>query len=83
MDIAWSKMIDAAPVMSDGRRYREIMYEVFWLGKEPTLTPEERKRASGGKGAKAPKPTGFSPGDLDTLREMRERAEQLRGEQKG
>ena len=70
--------------MSDGRRYREIMYEVFWLGKEPTLTAEERKRSTGGKGkGKAPKASGASQADLEALRQMREAAERLRGEQKG
>jgi hypothetical protein len=68
--------------MSDGRRYREIMYEVFWLGKAPTLTAEERQRQKPAKG-KAPKPGGFTSADLDTLRQMREQAERLRGEQKG
>jgi hypothetical protein len=66
-------------MMAEPSRYREVMYDLFFLGKEPTLTPEERKRVQAkNKGAKGGAPT---QSELAALQALRDRAAKLREQQ--
>lgn len=59
----------------DYPRYRDILTDVLWYGKEPELTPEEKERSAKKKIADAKKavggPTPVSA--LDEARALRER----------
>lgn len=70
--------------MADPGRWKTMMYEAFWLGKEPTLTPEEQKALrERGKGGGpdgqhiTQKPTSK---ELDAMKALAQRAAELRGE---
>ena len=76
-------MMESAPLMSDPGRWRTMMYEAFWLGKEPTLTAEEQKRMAERKVEEARRSIGSprTKGELDSMQALMERAKRLRGEQ--
>ena len=66
-------------MMADPTRYRKVMYDLFFEGKQPELTPEEKERlakrpSKGGRGS------GGAPSrsEMDALEALRLRASQLR-----
>ena len=75
-DIAWSRVVEAAPLMADPARYRKVMYDLFFEGRQPELTAEEKQRL-----AKQPRRRGGgapSRQELDALEALRLKASQLR-----
>lgn len=70
-------------MMSDPGRWRTMMYEAFWLGKEPTLTAEEQRRMAERKVDEAKRSIGAprTKGELDSMQTLLQRAKQLRGEE--
>jgi hypothetical protein len=75
-------MLDQMPMMAEPGRWRTMLYEVFWLGKEPTLTAEERKAAAQRKTEETRKMIGtpLKRSELDAMQAMIQRAQELRGE---
>ena len=80
VDIAWSFILDQAPIMSDPGRWRQAMYTALWLGKEPELTPEEAKEAAARKADDARKAIGspVATNKLDEMKALMQRATELR-----
>jgi hypothetical protein len=66
--------------MGDAARYHTIMYEALWLGKEPTWTPEERKRMQERKAENIKQGIGTAPStsDLGQLEALMKRAAELK-----
>ena len=77
-------MMEQAPLMADAGRWRTMMYEIFWLGQEPKLTPEEQKQAQQRRAQDAKEAIGTPVKDreLQAMNALLERARQLREEQK-
>ena len=73
-------MLSQAPMMADPARWRTMMYEAFWLGKEPELTPEERRDREQRRSAEARQMIGApaAQSELAAMQELAERAAQLR-----
>ena len=69
--------------MSDPTRWRTMMYEAFWLGQEPTLTPEERKQQQQRQADDARRSIGspVGKGSIAEMDALLARAALLRGEQ--
>ena len=68
--------------MADPGRWRTLMYEAFWLGKEPELTPEERKEREQRRSEEARRMIGapLAQSELAAMEELRAHAAQLREE---
>ena len=75
-------MLSQAPTMADPSRWKTLMYEAFWLGKEPELTPEEQKarREHTAQEARAAIGSPVARSDLAAMDELLARAAQLREE---
>ena len=82
MDVAWSAILDFTPTFADPARFKRAMYTVIWEGKEPELTPEERKaareRAAVDAEADIGRPAGGS--DLAALGRLESFAAKLRAQ---
>jgi hypothetical protein len=70
------------PMMSDPSKYRRTMYQIFWEGKTPEKTPEERrehaKRVKAGIGKTK---MADRAADLAALDKLEKFSAQLRGEE--
>lgn len=42
LDVVWGWLMGQAPIMGDPARWKTLMYQILWLGEEPSLTAEER-----------------------------------------
>ena len=71
--------------MGDQARWREIMYQVMWLGEEPEWTAEELKAQREAQKDSATRGLGspVTKAQTDALAEMMKRAEELRSEAEG
>lgn len=81
VDVAWSFILDQAPVMGDPVRWRKMIYTALWLGEEPELTPEEQRERSKHEAEEARKAIGTPVGrnSLDEMKALMRRAAELRG----
>lgn len=71
-------MLAQAPAMSDPGRFRTLMYEAFWLGKQAELTAEERQAQAENTNRTIGTPA--SQTELAAVEELRARAAKLREE---
>lgn len=55
-DAAWSALLEEAPMMSNPFEYREMMYDAFWLGKQPKPRKDPPKGRTGKHGERTPPP---------------------------
>ncbi len=76
MDVAWAAVMENAPMMADMGKYRTMMYEIFWLGKNPS--PELSAQAVKDRIGKGE----VTKGDLSALEALEAKAASLRGETK-
>jgi hypothetical protein len=81
IDVAWSFILEQAPLMSDPVRWRKAMHDALWLGKEPELTAEERRAAAKHEADEARKAIGtpVGAGSLEEMKALMQRASDLRG----
>jgi hypothetical protein len=63
--------------MADPARYRKVMYDLFFEGRQPELTAEEKERLAK---RHQPRASGGAPSrtEMDALAALRAKASQLR-----